>query len=109
MSEERKVIQQPTPAMWGDGEPPSPIIYYDSVKASAQRRDSQQKSKIVPKEQECPCGGGMSCIVDRRFYGDWVMEDDLFLAEKCTLRNNCTEPYTEKQRYILDLAWRAKN
>lgn len=26
----------------------------------------------------CPCGGGQSCIVDRRYNNDWVHEDNVF-------------------------------
>jgi len=33
----------------------------------------------MPIEQSCPCGGGQSCIVDRRWVGDWVHEDNVFI------------------------------
>ena len=46
-------------------------------------------SKNFPKRQRidlsntpirCACGGGQSCIVDRRKARDWVHEDDVFKA-----------------------------
>jgi hypothetical protein len=34
----------------------------------------------------CPCGGGQSCIVDRRKNKDWVHEVEVFLANTLPLR-----------------------
>ena len=55
------------------------------------------KNKI-PK---CPCGGGQSCIVLRRFFKDWVHEDDIFKKNKLSLRKDCLSKYTEKQKKCL--------
>ena len=48
-------------------------------------------------EYVCPCGGGQSCIVDRRTLNDWVHEDDLFTKNKLPLRKHCFQQYTNKQ------------
>jgi hypothetical protein len=50
----------------------------------------------------CPCGGGQSCIVDRRELNDWVHEDNLFLENKLPLRKNCFQQYTIKQLKVLE-------
>jgi hypothetical protein len=50
----------------------------------------------------CPCGGGQSCIVDRRELNDWVHEDNLFLENKLPLRKNCFQQYTNKQLKVLN-------
>jgi hypothetical protein len=50
----------------------------------------------------CPCGGGQSCIVDRRELNDWVHEDSLFLENKLPLRKDCFQKYTKKQQKVLD-------
>jgi hypothetical protein len=50
----------------------------------------------------CPCGGGQSCIVDRRELNDWVHEDNLFLENMLPLRINCFQQYTNKQLKVLN-------
>ena len=50
----------------------------------------------------CPCGGGQSCIVDRRELNDWVHEDDLFSKNNLPLRKDCFQQYTNKQLKILN-------
>jgi hypothetical protein len=50
----------------------------------------------------CPCGGGQSCIVDRRVLNDWVHEDNLFLENKLPLRKNCFQQYTKQQLNLLN-------
>ena len=50
----------------------------------------------------CPCGGGQSCIVDRRELNDWVHEDILFLENKLPLRKNCYQQLTKKQLKVLN-------
>ena len=50
----------------------------------------------------CPCGGGQSCIVDRRELNDWVHEDNLFLENKLSLRKNCFQKYTKEQLKVLN-------
>ena len=37
----------------------------------------------------CPCGGGQSCLVDRRKNKDWVYEDDIRKQKGLPLRQNC--------------------
>ena len=49
----------------------------------------------------CPCGGGQSCIVMRRMFGDWVHEDGVFTAANLPLRPNCRTPYSQEQRKLL--------
>lgn len=50
----------------------------------------------------CPCGGGQSCIVDRRSLNDWVHEDDVFKEAGLPIRKNCLSSYTKEQQKILD-------
>ena len=52
---------------------------------------------MLTNECTCPCGGGQSCIVDRRALNDWVHEDDLFTKNKLPLRKHCFQQYTNKQ------------
>ena len=40
-------------------------------------------TKMLVGKCMCPCGGGQSCIVDRRELNDWVHEDELFIKNKC--------------------------
>lgn len=55
----------------------------------------------MPKEDICPCGGGQSCIVDRRWIGDWVHEDILFINAGLEIRKNCSTKFTNVQENIL--------
>jgi len=55
----------------------------------------------MPVEQLCPCGGGQSCIVDRRWVGDWVHEDDVFTNAGLPLRKNCFANFTTAQKKLL--------
>ena len=55
----------------------------------------------MPVSEICPCGGGQSCIVDRRWVGDWVHEDDVFRDARIPLRKNCFVNYTTKQKKAL--------
>ena len=55
--------------------------------------------KYMPKHiKRCPCGGGQSCIVDRRWVGDYVHEDIVFNNLNIQLRKNCYEPMTQIQQ-----------
>jgi len=56
----------------------------------------------MPKNMRCPCGGGQSCMVDRRWLGDWIYEDEIFIKFKIKLRKNCFEKYSKKQIEILN-------
>mgnify|MGYP001177481495 CR=1 FL=1 len=91
------IFHQATPPHWGDGEPPSPIEFYDTTSFCG---------KTLHDKLDCPCGGGMSCIVDRRCLGDWVMEDEVFRKAKCKLRLNCFEPMSDLQLKLLREAWK---
>jgi len=51
----------------------------------------------MPVDTQCPCGGGQSCLVDRRWLGDWCPEDDLFNKLNIPLRKSCIQPYTVEQ------------
>ena len=51
----------------------------------------------MPRSMRCPCGGGQSCIVDRRWLSDWVHEDEVFRVLNIPLRVNCAQAYTEEQ------------
>ena len=55
----------------------------------------------MPTEQLCPCGGGQSCIVDRRWVGDWVHEDDVFTNARLPIRKNCFTNFTAAQKKLL--------
>ena len=55
----------------------------------------------MPAEQLCPCGGGQSCIVDRRWVGDWVHEDDVFTNARLPIRKNCFTNFTAAQKKLL--------
>ena len=55
----------------------------------------------MPVGQLCPCGGGQSCIVDRRWVGDWVHEDDVFTNAGLPLRKNCFTSFTTAQKKLL--------
>jgi hypothetical protein len=59
--------------------------------------------KDMPDNLICPCGGGQSCIVDRRWIGDWVHEDEIFKQSGIPLRKNCYTAYNYKQRKVLQL------
>jgi hypothetical protein len=50
----------------------------------------------------CPCGGGQSCIVDRRFVGDFVIEDDILKSAGLQVRKNCEELFDREQRKAID-------
>ena len=61
------------------------------------------KSKRHPLEniECCPCGGGQSCIVDRRAVGDWVYEDDIFRKHNLAVRKNCYEALDKRREKVL--------
>lgn len=48
----------------------------------------------------CPCGGGQSCIVDRRKAGDFVHEDYLMEKAGVQKRKNCFEEPSAKHRRV---------
>lgn len=65
---------------------------------------TQTKPKTLndmPVDAQCPCGGGQSCLIDRRWLGDWCPEDDLFNKLNIPLRKSCIQPYTVEQEMAL--------
>lgn len=57
---------------------------------------------LMPQEMRCICGGGQSCIIDRRWIGDWVHEDVIFKSKGIELRTSCSDLYTTKQKEALN-------
>ena len=55
----------------------------------------------MPLRMICPCGGGQSCLIDRRWVGDWCHEDDVFRKKNIPLRRSCIQPYTVEQEHAL--------
>ena len=53
------------------------------------------------EDEVCPCGGGQSCMVDRRSLGDWVPEDIVFKKNNLPLRKNCFSALTKEQEKVL--------
>ena len=58
-------------------------------------------SIVADNDFICPCGGGQSCIVDRRSVGDFVHEDDLFIESKLPTRKHCFTKFTKKQENVM--------
>lgn len=52
----------------------------------------------MPVSKLCPCGGGQSCIVDRRWVGDWVHEDIVFKNAGLPIRKNCLSSFSAVQQ-----------
>lgn len=92
-NKERVIYKQATPDNWGEGEPPSPI-------------EIKEIFNLINTPHKCQCGGGMTCLIDRRNLGYWVMEDELFRAAGCKLRINCFQPMTKKQQNIIEKTWK---
>jgi hypothetical protein len=70
------------------------------------KQHKQQESPQVmdmPTEQLCPCGGGQSCIVDRRWVGDWIHEDTVFTNAGLPIRKNCFSSFTPAQQKKLGI------
>jgi len=55
----------------------------------------------MPPYMKCPCGGGQSCLIDRRWLGEWCHEDNLFKLANVPLRRSCMDPYTVEQEIAL--------
>jgi len=75
-------------------------------KESVVPKESPQESPQVmdmPTEQLCPCGGGQSCIVDRRWVGDWIHEDTVFTNAGLPIRKNCFSSFTPAQQKKLGI------
>ena len=59
------------------------------------------KDNKLKKEFICLCGGGQSCIVERRKNNDWVLEDDVFKQNNLPLRKHCFQKYYDSQYKVL--------
>ena len=70
-----------------------------NVNSTIKSKETKKPRDInsMPNNMICPCGGGQSCIIDRRWIGDWVHEDDVFNKNKLPLRESCFQPYTIEQ------------
>ena len=68
-------------------------------KTQKQKTQKQKTQKQPPKYKPfpCPCGGGKSCIVERRMVGDWVHEDDVFQRFRLPIRKNCYTAHSQDQ------------
>lgn len=65
------------------------------------RRKINQSVNSMPNHMRCSCGGGQSCIVDRRWMGDWVHEDEVFHENNLPIRRSCYEPFSPEQELAL--------
>ena len=61
---------------------------------------------ILTIDNVCPCGGGQSCMVDRRLMGDWVQEDEIFKKAGLDVRENCLHLWTPDQERAMRIAMR---
>ena len=50
-----------------------------------------------PSYMQCKCGGGQSCLIDRRWLGDWCHEDIVFNKKNIQLLKSCFDSYTKEQ------------
>lgn len=74
---------------------------YDMVSNSTNSSNSWEFSKTLPDEEKCPCGGGQSCIVDRRRVGGYVLEDYALQNANLPIRKNCFSEPTEEQDRVM--------
>ena len=90
-----------------DFNPVTPISYNTRSKIvvpNAPKKIKQTKQVMdMPLCYICPCGGGQSCIVDRRWLGDFVHEDIVFTNAKLPIRKNCFTNFTKEQKNALSL------
>ena len=75
-----------------------------SSKNTKTKTKTKHKTKATKIKQysPCPCGGGQSCIVDRREFNDWVYEDEVFKKVGLPTRKNCYTPHTFEQLQCLN-------
>lgn len=50
----------------------------------------------------CRCGGGPTCIVDRRLRGDYIVEDRILLQAGCEVRLSCYEEFDQIRMKVLE-------
>ena len=67
----------------------------------ANSSNSWEFSKTLPDEEKCPCGGGQSCIVDRRRVGGYILEDYALQNANLPIRKNCFSEPTEEQDIVM--------
>ena len=70
------------------------------VETRAQRKAAEAASAAANTAAyawSCPCGGGQSCIITRRYMGDWVHEDMVFKQSGLPFRKSCLAPYSALQ------------
>ena len=66
--------------------------------------DTKKSLLDMPADMMCPCGGGQSCIVDRRWLEDWVHEDDVLTSKGFSVRKNCFTPFSKAQQKVMNTA-----
>ena len=63
--------------------------------------NKNKKQKI--EDLSCSCGlSGQNCIVLRRKFGDWVLEDDILKQAGLPIRKDCGDPGTKKQNKVME-------
>lgn len=75
--------------------------HFPKKKKSKRNADVPRDINSMPENLRCPCGGGQSCLIDRRWLGDWVHEDIIFNDKGINLRKSCMVPYTDEQNAAL--------
>ena len=55
---------------------------------------------VQPNVIRCPCGGGQSCMVDRRALGDTVVIDDVMDSAGLPRLINCHDQGSALQRKV---------
>ena len=62
------------------------------------QQSQPSRFQLLDSHPVCPCGGGQSCIVDRRLVGDWVHEDEVFREAGLEVRLDCTKEWNPDQQ-----------
>ena len=68
---------------------------------SQKQQHGHQSVNSMPTRMMCDCGGGQSCIVDRRWIGDWVHEDEVFQKAGLPIRKHCLQKFYPEQERAL--------
>ena len=61
----------------------------------------QKTTNDMPTHMKCKCGGGETCIVDRRWMNYWVNEDGIFQNACIPTRKHCLQKYLPEQEEAL--------
>ena len=72
------------------------------TRSQTQKNQSGNSLCMMPDNMICKCGGGQSCIVDRRWVGDFVHEDIVFQKYNLPIRKTCIDEYTEEQKEAMN-------